>query len=159
MEILHGYRSVLEAIKNPNRKIHKLYITKNKLQEERNNNTIIGNYKNLHIVTNEDLDYKCKTPYHNSIALEVNNIYISTPLKELKNSILILDNVTDVGNLGAIIRSAGILGFDLILSRNDNAPINSIVGKNAAGALEYVNIHMCGSLLQVIQQLKNNIIL
>jgi 23S rRNA (guanosine2251-2'-O)-methyltransferase len=154
MEILYGYRSVLEALKNKNRKINKLYISKSKLQEEINNKTIIGGYKNIQIITNEELDYKCKSPHHNSVALEVNSIYNSLPIKELKDYILILDNVTDVGNLGAIIRSAGILGFDLILSRNDNAPINGIVGKNAAGGLEYVNIYICGSLLQVVQQLK-----
>lgn len=154
MEILYGYRCVLEALNNINREKKKLYITKQKLQEEINNKTLIGNYKNIQIVTNGDLDYKCKTPQHNSVALEVISIYNGVTLKELKDQVLLLDNVTDVGNLGAIIRSAAILGFDLVLSRNDNAPINGIVGKNAAGGLEYVNIHVCGSLLQTVQQLK-----
>lgn len=154
MEILYGYRCVLEALNNINREKKKLYTTKQKLQEEINNKTVIGNYKNIQIVTNGDLDYKCKTPQHNSVALEVTSIYNGVILKELKDQVLLLDNVTDVGNLGAIIRSAAILGFDLVLSRNDNAPINGIVGKNAAGGLEYVNIHVCGSLLQTVQQLK-----
>lgn len=155
MEILYGYRSVMEALKNPNRKKNKLYITKQKLKEEINNK-IINNYKNIEIISNEDLTYKCKTSHHNSIGLEVNHIYNQVALKELKDYIIILDNITDVGNLGAIIRSGAILGFDLIISRNNTAPINNVVGKNAAGGLEYVNIHVGGSLLQIIQQLKKN---
>ena len=151
--ILYGYQSVLERLKNK-KNTNILYITEKKLTEEIKNKTIISTYTNYKIVTNDYLTLKCKSPYHNSIGLEVDNLYINENLKNLKNHVLILDSITDVGNLGAIIRSCGILSYDLILCRNNTAPINSITSKNAAGGLEYINIHQCGSLIHTIQQLK-----
>jgi tRNA G18 (ribose-2'-O)-methylase SpoU len=162
MPILYGYRSVIERLKkisqdnnsNKYNNNNKLYITKQKLEEEKKKDTIVSHYKNITIISNEDLDIKCRNIHHNSLCLEVENLYTSNSFDKLSNYIIILDNVTDVGNIGSIIRSAGISGWDLILSRNNSAPINSITGKNAAGGLEYINIHICGSLLQTIQQLK-----
>lgn len=50
--------------------------------------------------------------------------------------ILILDSVTDAGNLGAIIRTAVGAGADgIILSRRNSAPLNETVLKSSAGAL------------------------
>jgi 23S rRNA (guanosine2251-2'-O)-methyltransferase len=158
MPILYGYRSVIERLKklSKEKKLnkYKLYITKTKFEEEKKKKTIISEYKNITFITNEELNNKCKSNYHNSVCLEVENLYISVGLDQLSNYIIILDNVTDVGNIGSIIRSCGILKWDLILSRNNSGPINPITTKNAAGGLEYINVHICGSLLQTIQQLK-----
>jgi len=50
--------------------------------------------------------------------------------------ILILDSVTDPGNLGAIIRTSVAAGVDgIILSRRNSAPLNDTVLKSSAGAL------------------------
>lgn len=50
--------------------------------------------------------------------------------------ILILDSVTDAGNLGAIIRTAVGSGAEgIILSRRNSAPLNETVLKSSAGAL------------------------
>ena len=50
--------------------------------------------------------------------------------------ILIVDSVTDAGNLGAIIRTSVAAGIDgIILSRRNSAPLNETVLKASAGAL------------------------
>ena len=50
--------------------------------------------------------------------------------------ILILDSVTDPGNLGAIIRTGVAAGADgIILARRNSAPLNETVLKTSAGAL------------------------
>ena len=50
--------------------------------------------------------------------------------------ILILDSVTDAGNLGAIIRTAVAAGVDgIILSQRNSAPLNDTVLKSSSGAL------------------------
>ncbi len=55
---------------------------------------------------------------------------------EGKGFILILDSVTDAGNLGAIIRTGVAAGVDgIILSRRNSAPLNETVLKSSAGAL------------------------
>lgn len=153
--ILYGYRTVLEALQNKTRKTFKLFITRQKLQDSIKEN-LIQNYPYINIKTPQELNHMCGGTNHNNIALEVEYLYTSVPLQNLKNSIILLANITDTGNLGAVIRSAGILGYDIILPKNHSAPINSIVGKNAAGGLEHVQIHMCNSLIQTVQYLKKN---
>lgn len=151
---LYGYRSVIERLKNQNSKNGLLYITQKKLLEENKKQTIISMYKNIKIVTNDDLYNICKNNQHNSVCLEIEYLFKSVSLDNLSNNIIMLNNVTDVGNLGSIIRSAAINKYDLIISRNGSAPINEITAKNAAGALEHIKIHICGSELQTIQYLK-----
>lgn len=54
---------------------------------------------------------------------------------------LLLDRITDTGNLGAIARSAWFLGVDAILTlEHGTAPISSNSLKASAGALEYLPI-------------------
>jgi 23S rRNA (guanosine2251-2'-O)-methyltransferase len=158
MQILYGYRSVIERLKklHAENKInkYKLYITQIKFEEEKKKKSIIFYHKNITFTTTQELNNKCKSNYHNSVCLEIENLFTPVGLHDLNNYIIILDNVTDVGNIGSIIRSCGISQWDLILSRNNTGPINSITSKNAAGGLDYINIHICGSLLQTIQQLK-----
>lgn len=154
MPVIYGYRSVLEALRK-NSSTHKLYITKNKLQECESEK-VICNYENIHVKDAKEMHTLCATNHHNGIALEVSSFCHFKSLSELGDRIIILAHITDTGNLGAIIRTAAILEYDVILSKNNSAPINSVVAKNAAGGLEYVNIHMCNSLLQTIKQLKKN---
>jgi len=153
MPILYGYRSVVEALKNKNRKKFKLFITKNTYEELRNE-PLITKYMYINFKSSEDIAYICGSKNHNGIALEVENLYFPKTLPQLKKRVILLSHVTDTGNLGAIIRSAGIFSYDIILSKHSSAPINGTVGKNSAGGLEYVGIHVCSSLLQVVKQLK-----
>ena len=153
MEIIYGYRSVFEALKNINRKKFKLFITKNTWEELRHQ-PLITKYMYINFKSSEEMSHICGNKNHNGIALEIENLYFYKTLPQLKNRILLLSHVTDTGNLGAIMRSAGIFSYDIILSKHSSAPINGTVGKNAAGGLEHVGIHICSSLLQVVRQLK-----
>jgi 23S rRNA (guanosine2251-2'-O)-methyltransferase len=156
MQLIYGYQSVSEILKNPKRKTFNLFITQKKLQELQLNinNVHISNYQKIIFKSHQELNYLCKSENHNGIAIQIEDFFFSIPVDSLKSHIIILVNITDTGNLGAIIRSAAIFQYDIIFSRNNTAPINSQVCKNAAGGLEYTNIHVCGNLLQVIKYLK-----
>jgi 23S rRNA (guanosine2251-2'-O)-methyltransferase len=74
-----------------------------------------------------------------------------------KGLILILDSITDTGNLGAIIRSAVAADVDgLIISQRDSAPINETVLKTSAGTLVKAKIVQSKNLSQDISYLKKN---
>jgi len=66
----------------------------------------------------------------------VNFFTLNEILKNKNGIILILDSVTDAGNLGAIIRTSVAAGVEgIILSRRNSAPINETVLKTSSGAL------------------------
>ncbi len=82
------------------------------------------------------------------------------PLEEIikgnnEGMILILDSITDAGNLGAIIRSSVASGVDgIILSRWNSAPINETVLKASSGALLKTKIVLTKNISREIKLLK-----
>ena len=73
-----------------------------------------------------------------------------------KNPFLVmLDHVTDVHNLGAIIRSCeagGVAG--IIIPKKRTAKINSVVAKTSSGAIEYVKLIEVANLANSLKTLK-----
>ncbi|HEM49326.1 MAG TPA: 23S rRNA (guanosine(2251)-2'-O)-methyltransferase RlmB, partial [Caldithrix sp.] len=71
--------------------------------------------------------------------------------------ILVLDQIQDPHNLGAIIRTAEITNADLvILPVKGSAPINATVAKTSAGALFGVKIHQTENITLLIKQLQQH---
>jgi 23S rRNA (guanosine2251-2'-O)-methyltransferase len=79
-------------------------------------------------------------------------------LKDVKNPlILILDEITDPHNLGAIIRSAVCLGADgIVIPRHNSAEVNHTVIKTSSGAVKYIPIARETNLINSIKYLKQN---
>lgn len=75
-----------------------------------------------------------------------------------KNSrLIILDNVTDVGNFGAIIRSAFAFEFDgIIIPKHRSVEVNKDVSRASAGTLEEVRIFQVSNLIQSVKVLKDS---
>ena len=75
-----------------------------------------------------------------------------------KNSrLIILNNITDIGNFGAIIRSAFAFEFDgIIIPRHRSVEVNKDVSRASAGTLEEVRIFQVPNLIQTIKELKEN---
>jgi 23S rRNA (guanosine2251-2'-O)-methyltransferase len=82
-------------------------------------------------------------------------------LKDSKSStfplILILDEIHDPHNLGAILRSAEGSGVhSIIITKHHSATVTSTVTKVSAGATEHLNICRVNNLSQTIDELKKN---
>ena len=70
---------------------------------------------------------------------------------------MILDNLTDPHNFGAIIRTAELNGVDgIIIPKRNSVTINETVSKTAAGAIEYVKVAKVTNLNVAIEELKKN---
>ncbi len=71
--------------------------------------------------------------------------------------VLILDEIEDPHNLGALIRTAECSGFHgVVIPRHHSAPITSTVVKSSAGATEHLPIAEVANLVTVIDDLKKS---
>ena len=71
--------------------------------------------------------------------------------------VVVLDNIEDTGNLGAIVRTAAAVEADgVLISVRGSAPVNDTVWKTSAGALGKVRLVQSRNLAQDIEKLKKN---
>ena len=97
------------------------------------------------------------------IVAEVSNYSYSdldTDLKELslkKGLLIMLDEITDVGNFGSILRNCSAFGADgVIITKNRSVDANSRVSKISSGAMEEVKIYNVTNLSKSMELLKEN---
>ncbi len=81
---------------------------------------------------------------------------IISDLKGKKNPhIVMLEDIVDPHNLGAIIRNMDAFGFEaLIIKNNHQAPLSSTVYKVSTGALSYIKVAIVSNLVNAINTLK-----
>ncbi|WP_156940246.1 23S rRNA (guanosine(2251)-2'-O)-methyltransferase RlmB [Mycoplasmoides alvi] len=73
-----------------------------------------------------------------------------------KSLILVLDEIMDPGNFGAILRTSLAANVDGIIYKNNNqAPINTHVVKASMGAIFYLDLVVVSNLRYAIQKLQN----
>ena len=146
---IYGIRAVIEAI-NSSKDIDKVFIQtglKGKLIGQLE--SLIRKYKiNFSYVPTQKLDRLSKKNHQGVIArIAPIKFYtidsLSKVIEKSKNPfILILDQINDVRNFGAIIRTAEISGVDgIIIQNSSSAPVNSDTIKTSAGAI--FNIPIC----------------
>jgi 23S rRNA (guanosine2251-2'-O)-methyltransferase len=163
MNIIIGRKPVLEAL-NSNEEIEQVYILFGQQ----------GNIINAIRVAAKKRGIKCNqiplerfrtyTPSQNAqgvIALKQDFRFssldeiLSLTKKSTLPLILILDEIQDPHNVGAILRSAECSGVNgVILTKHNSATITSTVTKVSAGATEHLKICQVNNLSQTIDELK-----
>lgn len=69
--------------------------------------------------------------------------------------IVLLDELEDPHNLGAILRTADAAGVHgVLIPKHRSCPLSATVAKTSAGAVEYVPVARVGNLVQTIKKLK-----
>ena len=76
--------------------------------------------------------------------------------KKVNNPMIVmLDEIEDPHNLGAIMRSADVFGaVGIIVKKHNQALLNATVAKTSAGAINYVKVAQVNNLVQCIDTLK-----
>lgn len=137
---LYGLHTVRAALDNPERKLIKLSATQNALARLE-----IDNINSLpfpvDIVSPQDID-KVLGPeaIHQGVMLETRPLPLRR-LEALKQSplLLVLDQITDPHNVGAIMRTAVAFGAGAVITTMRHSPTESgVLAKSASGALELI---------------------
>ena len=117
----------------------------------------------LKFVTKERLDQMSETGTHQGVIAEVASYEYSTVEDILKKAedkgeapfIILLDNIEDPHNLGAIIRTANLAGaHGVIIPKRRAATLTSVVARTSAGALNYTPVAKVTNLARTIKELK-----
>ena len=144
-----GKHPVIEALKNPERKVIRLFLT----EESKKNIHRVSPKKNLikdikvFFKTKKELDKYCKNEQilHQGYVAEVERLEEKN-LKDFittKENITLacLDGVTDPRNIGSVIRSAASFNIDGIIVKERLFPEDSkTMYKASSGSIEYTNI-------------------
>ena len=163
-EQIEGRNAVLEAFRS-GRCVDKLFIldgcqdgpVRTIAREARKKDTII-NY-----VSKERLDQLSETRAHQGVIAQVAAYEYSTVEEILEKAeekgeppfLVLLDNVEDPHNLGAIIRTANLAGaHGVIIPKRRSVGLTSTVAKTSAGALNYTPVAKVTNLLRTIEELK-----
>ncbi len=164
-EIIYGKNSITEALIAGNREINKILISKNihncakiaKIKELAQSKGIVFQF-----VGKEKFQPYAEFNHQGIIAMISPIEYMELDdfiEKQSENyrSLVILDGVEDVHNLGAIIRTCVCAGVDgIIIPSRRNVQVNSIVEKTSAGAINHIPIIKVNSLVNAVQKLKDN---
>ena len=165
--LIAGKHAVTEALKNPNRKVLRVFLTedsKKTINKDNNNLNLLKDIK-LFYKTKKELDRLCSKDQisHQGLIAEVENLekknlknYLDS-LKDKKKIVLVaLEEVTDPRNIGSIIRSATSFNIDGIIVKERSFPSESkLLYKSASGSMEHVNIFEVSNINTTLKYLKS----
>ena len=163
-EQIEGRNAVLEAFRS-GKCVDKLFIldgcqdgpVRTIAREARKKDTII-NY-----VSKERLDQLSETHAHQGVIAQVAAYEYSTVEDILAKAeekgeppfLILLDNVEDPHNLGAIIRTANLAGaHGVIIPKRRAVGLTSTVAKTSAGAINYTPVAKVTNLVRTMEELK-----
>ena len=150
--LIVGKHAVTEALKNPNRKVLKVFLTEESKKSLYRNNNSFNILKDIKIIykNKKELDRLCSKDQisHQGLVAEIEHkeeIKIKDYLNSIKDkkniTFVALEEVTDPRNIGSIIRSAVSFNIDGIIVKSRHYPETSkLMYKSASGCLEHINI-------------------
>ena len=164
INLIEGRNPVLEALKS-GREIDKIFIQKGASEGSIRQIIAIAREKNLLIkeVDKIKLDNLSLTHNHQGVIAsaalykyyEIEEILDIAKEKGEDPFIIILDEITDNHNLGAIIRTADAAGVHgIIIPKRRSASLTPVVAKTSAGAIEYVPVSKVTNINQTLEYLK-----
>ncbi len=85
----------------------------------------------------------------------LDDVFARAVAKKEEPFLLLLDELQDPQNVGALLRTADAAGVHgVLLPRRRSCPLNAVVAKISAGAVEYVPVVQIGNIAQTIDELK-----
>ena len=163
--LIVGKHAVLEALKNPSRKIERVFVTEDAQKKLNRENQSLNLFKKINVFykSRKELDNLCgrDETAHQGLVAEVEQLEEIT-LKEFvienekeKINLIALEEVTDPRNIGSIIRSAVAFGIDGLIVKERSFPSKSkLLYKSASGGTEHIKIFQVSNINTALKFLK-----
>ena len=160
VNLVYGKNPVIEAINA--KKALKVFIVNN-FNDQKILNLIKDNKIQCVSVSPSEMDKMSEGGVHQGVSAELKP-YQTVSLEEIifkarkkeKKIIVMLDNINDPHNLGAILRSADVFeAAGIVLPKHNSVSLNATVAKTSAGAINYVPVAVVNNLNQAIKTLKD----
>ena len=165
--LIVGKHAVLEALKNPSRKIERIFLTEDAQKKLNRDNQKLNLFKKINIFykSRRELDNLCgrDETAHQGLVAEVEQLeeitlkeFIIENKKEKNLNLIALEEVTDPRNIGSIIRSAVAFNIDGIIVKERSFPSKSkLLYKSASGGVEHVKIFKVANVNTTLKFLKS----
>mgnify|MGYP001269272446 FL=1 len=158
-----GQHAVIEALRNPNRKVLRVFLTeesKKNIHRKNSNKNILEDVK-VYFKSKKELDkYTSKEQLmHNGYVAEIEHLDQPDLKKFIKDknnlTFVCLDEVTDPRNIGSLIRSAASFKIDGLIIKERHYPKDSkLMYKSASGCMEHVNIFQVSNINSTLKNLR-----
>jgi 23S rRNA (guanosine2251-2'-O)-methyltransferase len=155
LALIYGWHAVQAALENPARRIRRLLVTPNgarRLEELGIKHSVAPD-----IVRPEEIDRLLPPDaVHQGVLAEADALP-APALEELalEGIVLVLDQITDPHNFGAIVRSAAAFAVSAIVTTARHSPeATGVLAKSASGGLEYVPLVLVQNLARAMNELK-----
>jgi 23S rRNA (guanosine2251-2'-O)-methyltransferase len=165
--LIAGKHPVIEALKNPRRKVLSILLTeesKKNLNKENQNNNLLKGIK-IFYKTKKELDRLCSKDQisHQGLIAEIKPLeeanikeYLIQNSEKKNITFVALEGVTDPRNIGSIIRNAASFDIDGIIIAERSYPSQSkLLYKSASGCLELLNIFEVSNINTALKYLKS----
>jgi 23S rRNA (guanosine2251-2'-O)-methyltransferase len=154
--ILYGWHTVTAALANPQRQIRKLTLTENAARRLADEN--IATPVTPEIVRPALIDQRLgPDAVHQGLLAEADPLP-SPDIEELPEDgiVLVLDQITDPHNVGAILRSAAAFAVKAIVTTARHSPeATGVLAKSASGALELVPLVTVQNLSRALTEMND----
>ncbi len=163
--LIVGKHAVTEALKNPLRKIERIFLTEDAKKTLNRENQQFNLLKGLNVFykSRKELDNLCGKDEiaHQGLIAEVEQLeeeslkdyVIRNKLENL--NFIALENVTDPRNIGSIIRTAASFNINGIIVKERSFPAKSkLLYRSASGSVEHMNIFKVSNVKTALKFLK-----
>ena len=161
--LIVGQHAVIEALRNPKRKVLKVFLTeesKKNIHRKNPKKNVLEDVK-VYFKTKKELDkYTNKEQLmHGGYVAEIEHLE-QPELKEFikkKNNLtfVCIDEVTDPRNIGSLIRSAASFKIDGLIVKERQFPSDSkLMYKSASGCMEHLNIFQVSNINSTLKNLR-----
>ncbi len=166
--IVCGVGPVTEVIKAAPHEIDCIFVSEKRLAKGGKDgiSKIVGEAKNRNLrwtaVAAPELDRLSKGTKHQGVVVVAGSynykeLYEVVETAKRPGLFVALDGVTDPHNLGAVVRSALLLGADgVIIPKDRSAQVTALVTKTSAGASEHLPIIQVTNLVRALEELRED---
>tara|TARA_Y100000590_G_scaffold247358_1_gene277920 strand:- start:84 stop:833 length:750 start_codon:yes stop_codon:yes gene_type:complete len=164
--LIAGKHAVAEALKNPNRKVLRVFLhedSKKTINKENTNHDLFKNVK-IFYKTKKELDRLCSKDEisHQGLVAEIEHKeqenlkdYLKSVDENKSLTFVALEEVTDPRNIGSIVRCAASFNIDGIIVKERSFPNESkLLYKSSSGSMEHINIFEVSNINTTLKYLK-----